>query len=190
MSGRSNVFLSWPEVEYRDVPGFPGYCVGDDGTVWSCWSRGCKPRLLDEWHRSKPTIHKSGYPYVTLNREYRFYVHQLVLLAFVGPCPPGKEVRHENGRPADCRVSNLLYGTHAENMQDAIRHGTSNASELGRKQRGVLNNKAKLNDELVRAVRRRLNAGEPGRHIAISLNVSESTVSLIKRGRIWTHVAS
>lgn len=26
-------------VEYRDIPEFPGYRVGSDGSVWSAWSR-------------------------------------------------------------------------------------------------------------------------------------------------------
>lgn len=28
-----------PTVEYRDIEGFPGYRIGSDGTVWSCWKR-------------------------------------------------------------------------------------------------------------------------------------------------------
>ena len=57
--------------------------------------------------------------------------------AFVGPYPEGMEVRHLDGDPANNRWApgneqetqaaggNLIYGTHAENMQDMLRHGTN-----------------------------------------------------------------
>lgn len=51
-------------------------------------------------------------------------VHQLVLEAFVGPPGPGQEARHLDGDKANNRLSNLAWGTHTENMRDAIRHGT------------------------------------------------------------------
>src|SRR5215472_269740 len=28
------------QVDYRDIPGFPGYRVGDDGSIWSAWRKG------------------------------------------------------------------------------------------------------------------------------------------------------
>jgi hypothetical protein len=40
--------LSQPPVEYRDVPGFPGYRVGTDGSVWSCWERTAGGRSPDD----------------------------------------------------------------------------------------------------------------------------------------------
>jgi hypothetical protein len=39
------------------------------------------------------------------------------------------EVRHKDGDPRNCRLSNLTYGTHAENMADMIEHGTSRAKQ-------------------------------------------------------------
>ncbi len=45
-------------------------------------------------------------------------VHRLVMLAFVGLPPKGKEVRHINGIPTDNRLKNLVYGTRTENILD------------------------------------------------------------------------
>lgn len=51
-------------------------------------------------------------------------VHRLVMAAFVGPCPAGMEVCHNNGERTDNRLSNLRYDSHSENMYDRRRHGT------------------------------------------------------------------
>lgn len=53
-----------------------------------------------------------------------WYVHRLVLAAFVGPCPEGMEVRHLDGNPANNSLENLKYGTVSENRFDSVRHGT------------------------------------------------------------------
>lgn len=31
-----------PTVEYRDIPGFRGYSIGSDGSVWTCIERRCR----------------------------------------------------------------------------------------------------------------------------------------------------
>lgn len=82
---------------------------------------------------------RHGYLYITLTkdgRQKRRPVHQLVMEAFAGPCPPGKEIRHLDGDPANNRWApgneeetvtaggNLFYGTRGQNMMDAVRHGT------------------------------------------------------------------
>lgn len=51
-------------------------------------------------------------------------VHVLVASAFLGPKPAGQEIRHLNGNALDNRVSNLAYGTSAENKADQKLHGT------------------------------------------------------------------
>lgn len=58
------------------------------------------------------------------NKKHNAKVHRLVMEAFVGPCPPGREVLHRNGIPDDNRLSNLQYGTRSQNLKDAVDHGT------------------------------------------------------------------
>lgn len=54
-------------------------------------------------------------------KQYKIYLHRLVLLAFVGPCPKNMGTRHfPDKNPANCRLDNLQYGTHKENMRDKI----------------------------------------------------------------------
>lgn len=70
---------------------------------------------------------QNHYPYVGPTRngkQEQSPIHVLVALAFHGPRPDGMEVRHLDGVRTNNRPENLSWGTHAENMQDAIAHGT------------------------------------------------------------------
>lgn len=114
------------QEQWRAIPGFPAYLVSDQGRVVSTklW-RGQVNREL-RGHTAS-----FGYPCVHLygsggarNRTARS-IHSLVAEAFIGPRPPGQEVRHLDGDPKNCRLENLAYGTHVENERDKIRHGTN-----------------------------------------------------------------
>lgn len=107
-------------IEYRDVPGFEMYRVGNNGTVW----RGER--------RLKERYDKDGYVAVALSRNgvvtYR-RAHILVLAAFVGQALPGHVVRHLDGNPANNCLTNLRYGTRQENEADKKKHGTYRAGD-------------------------------------------------------------
>ncbi len=64
----------------------------------------------------------------------------------------------------------------------------SRTGRLGAWPRGEAHPKAKLNDEKVRAIRRRWTAGESGLALAAAFGVSQSTISSILHGRSWEHV--
>ncbi len=101
------------------VPGWSDYEVSDLGRVRS--------RKYGFWMIMGGQPQPGAYPRVRLSdgtRRRAFGVHQLVLLAFVGPCPPGQLVRHLNGHADDPRLVNLAYGTPSQNSYDAVRHGT------------------------------------------------------------------
>ncbi|MFE2967499.1 NUMOD4 motif-containing HNH endonuclease [Streptomyces sp. NPDC059340] len=114
--------LASPEPTWRPVPGHEGnYEVSDQGDIRS------RPRPRTKGGLRRATISKVGYPKVELwsngRRETRF-VHQIVAAAFLGPRPDGQEVRHLDGNPLNCELSNLAYGTRSENSLDKVRHGT------------------------------------------------------------------
>lgn len=121
-------------VEYRDIQGFPGYRVGNDGSVWFAW-RTCRSgrRITGKWKLMKQGFHKERsagrrYRHVNLTppeggKYQTFKVHRLVLTAFVGPCPEGMECRHLDGDAANNRLSNLCWGTREENIADSKRNG-------------------------------------------------------------------
>lgn len=75
----------------------------------------------------KPGLNTSGYPIVSLNRDGRrrsAIIHHLVLETFVGARPPAQQGRHLNGDKLDARLTNLAWGTRAENADDMRHHGT------------------------------------------------------------------
>ncbi len=78
-----------------------------------------KRRALREPYRLLKTSLRSGYRFVGLCKQgvaTIYAVHRLVMEAFVGPCPAGKEVNHKNGIRSDPRLVNLEYVTHSENL--------------------------------------------------------------------------
>lgn len=62
-------------------------------------------------------------------KEYRKYVHTLVLENFAGSRPPGLQCRHLDGNPNNNCVLNLCWGTPKENQRDRILHGTGQAGK-------------------------------------------------------------
>lgn len=109
------------------VPGYEGaYEVSTLGRVRSL------KRITDRgrnWpgRMMTPAQMRNGYWTVTLWRDGKqksALVHRLVLTTFVGPCPEGMEALHKTGNSSDNALSNLRWGTHAENVQDQLAHGT------------------------------------------------------------------
>ena len=167
--------------EYRGVPGHPGYRVGNDGTVWSCWKRcgrpgvpGTKGILTEAWYKLKQSPDGHGYQRVNLNGWYSS-VGRLVLLAFVGDPLPGQEMLHGQKGKGDDSLPNLRWGTRVENQADRLRDGTD--------QRGERNHRAKLNQVMVAEIRRL--RGTPQRILAEKYGVSIPSISMIQSGKRW-----
>lgn len=162
---------------WRAIPGWAGYRVSDLGRVKTV-TRKLRDGRTAGGIVLKLEIGTAGYPMANLHRNgrrRRQYVHRLVMRAFVGPCPPGMEVRHLNGDRLDCRLVNLEYGTHPENIRDQEAHGTSG--------RG-------LTAELAREIRERYAADPQETYISMSAayGVSTTTIRQVLRGITWDHV--
>lgn len=138
------------------------------GTTQKCWR---KTVVLSQ------TTGGKGYLKVHLRGNGRdhagAYVHQLVALAFLGQCPEGLEVCHNNGDKLDCRIENLRYGTPAENVADAVRHG--------RRGRGTRANRYRVDIDEAEVLKLRAE-GCTLQQLARRLGVGTSTVSRIVRG--------
>ena len=93
-----------------------------------CWIfTGGVPQRMNALTK-KPQLKNSGYLYVLFGRDMHYVAH-LVLTAFVGPRPPGKECCHNDGNKLNNAVENLRWDTRSENVRDIVRHGNHPQAE-------------------------------------------------------------
>lgn len=153
--------------EWRAIPGFPCYEVSSLGRVRS-------PRCPDGMTLWED---KDGYPCIRLFRAGKGHVrpvHRLMGEAFFGPRPEGLVTRHLNGDNKDNRLSNLSYGTQAENQFDSVRHGT--------KPLGDQKPNAKLTWKAVEEIRA---SPESNQALADRFGVHNVTISQVRLGKRW-----
>lgn len=129
------------------------------------------------------TAQNSGHQKVNLSRsnEVRTYrVHTLVLEAFVGPRPKNMEARHFPDRdPVNNKLTNLQWGTLAENQADRVVHGTDS--------RGEKRWNAKLCEVDIERVFDLRRMGCSQQKIASWLTCSRPLISLILSKKRWSH---
>lgn len=106
----------------REVAGFPGYLVSSSGDVYST-RQGYPLKLVARPHKGYLHVQiKTGVGKAT---QRKVPVHQVVLFAYGPPRPsPLHGGRHLNGDATNNHSTNLAWGTQAQNIQDAIDHGT------------------------------------------------------------------
>ena len=114
-------------MRWAPIPSHPGYEASDLGQIrtvdrviarqdgTTCRLRGAVRKV----HLNRQT----GRLQLLLNNRRTRRVHQLVLEAFVGPCPPGHVGCHRNDDHLDNRLENLYWGTASQNQRDAVRNG-------------------------------------------------------------------
>lgn len=98
-----------------------------------------------------------------------------------GPIPDGLIVMHKCDNPPCCNPSHLQVGTHKENTHDMMRKGRGNW--VGSK--GSKNGNSILTEEIVLEIKY---GKEMGSVLAKRHGVSQSTISAIRKGRIWKEV--
>jgi HNH endonuclease len=162
------------------IPGYENYYADGNGLIWS------RPRQGGHktWNPVTPGDH-NGYLRVGLRSPkkksplYRF-VHKLVLLAFKGNPPLGKEqCCHINGDKKNNRPENLCWGDPRDQAADRERHGTSKHGER------ATGNKLKV--EYVRDLRRRYESGEEinAREEARAKGVKCQTIRNVLTRKSW-----
>lgn len=132
-------------------------------------------------------LENNGYYRVKLSRDGRMkrvLVHHLVTDAFLGPLPPGLVRRHRNGNKLDNRAVNFEFGTHSDNVQDSLRHGSLHPAH------GSAHCQAKLTEALVREIRSRYAGGGcTYKVLAMEYGVSQGSILDAIRRKTWKHVA-
>ena len=173
-------------INYRKIANFPGYRVGDNGSVWSRRIPGPGNRLSNKWHKLKLNVDRYGYFRVSLyfaKRLYKCKVHRLICETFHGSCPPGMVCRHMNDNKIDNRSDNLVWGTLSENQVDSMRNGTNNPS------RGEKHHASKLTENDVREIRTTYATGNVYQgQLAELYGISKRQIGRIVRMQDWKHV--
>ncbi len=172
-------------IEYRDVAGYPGYRVGNDGSLWSCRKRGRGAKgVTNQWSLLRGHIDHDGRRRIMLRPGKQYVpVSQLILVAFVGPCPPGMEVCHGDGDASNDALTNLRWGTRQSNMDDRTRHGRTGMGES--------HALSKLTDDDVIGIRRAYSSGGVTMiELAKRHAISPAQISSIVHGNSWKHLLS
>lgn len=180
----SYIFFTEAELKneiWKDIAGFEGrYQISNLGRVKSLviYGKQQSPSIM------KPNPHKQGYHLISLRmngKSFYFYIHHLVLTAFVCERPKGLECNHKNTIKNDNRVDNLEWITPKKNIQHAIENGLRNLV-------GENNHKAKLTESDVIEIRKRLKNNEFQKTIAKDYGVSATTIGHISRNESWRHI--
>lgn len=169
---------------WKDVVGYEGrYMVSDLGRVKSLPNKARKSELVMKLVKHKKTEHRLVNLTSSVGGFWRqkvFWVHRLVLEAFVGPCPEGMEGCHGDGDPANNVLSNLRWDTHKNNMDDRVTHGTHAIGEQ--------NPRAKLTNAQAKEVKRRIENGESNEEISEDFPITARGIKSIRNGQNWSHL--
>jgi hypothetical protein len=172
---------------WKPIPGYEGYySISSIGRVRR--DRGGQGSIAGRVLTCK--IARNGYARLHLSRRNRkklFFVHRLVLLAFVGPPPfDGAVVNHLDGDKRNNKLENLAWCSVTENNRHAVKLGlkTRFASLSGEK-----NGRAILTRRQVELIRE-LDGVVGQRTIAELLGVSKSLIQRIRQHKLWRNSKS
>lgn len=119
--------MAFEPEEWRPVVGYEDYYdISSYGRIRS--KRPAKAGIL------RPVTFGGG-KHIGLSKDGKRrckLIHVLVLEAFVGPKPDGKECAHFDGNNRNNRLGNLRWATPKENSDDKTRHGTQTAQRAFR----------------------------------------------------------
>jgi hypothetical protein len=163
------------------IPGFSNYGITKAGGIFGYKSQ--------KW--LNPILRGS---YLTIelyqnDKKYYRYIHRLVLEAFIGPCPGGKECRHLDGNSLNNNLDNLCWGTHSENAKDMIKHGTCFFGSPECKKLVRESPLTKLTEKEVIRIKQLLKLKKiSSTEIAKYFGVSRGAIDGIKYGKTWKKI--
>lgn len=149
------------------------YAIDTDGNVYSLVTNKSRRKKILKPH------YKNGYLAVNLYKDGKckhFYIHRLVAEAFLENKNNCKEVNHIDCNKTNNSVENLEWCNRVRNLKHSY--------ENGLKRKGELHGMSKLKNNEVEEIRKQLGR-KPQKELANEFNVSQSTISAIKTGRLW-----
>ncbi len=157
--------------------------------VWSKIDRSAGPSACWPWLGSRD---RDGYGFVSLDITRR--AHRVVFM-LTGGEPKTSMVLHSCDNPPCCNPAHLRSGTARDNSKDMVERGRATNGERNgaytkpaRRPRGSRNGLAKLTEEQVAVIKRRLINGDTAAVIARDFGVVNGTIWFIAKGRNWAHI--
>src|SRR5699024_4525958 len=158
----------------KTIKGYEGlYAIDSNGNVYSLVTNKSRGKGILKPH------HKNGYLAVHLYKDgncKHFYIHRLVAEAFLENERGYKEVNHIDCNKTNNSLENLEWCNRTRNLKHSY--------ENGLKRQGELHGMSKLKNNEVEEIRMKLGS-KPQMELANEFNVSQSTISAIKTGRLW-----
>lgn len=190
-----------PGEIWYPVPGHFGYELSSDWRVRSFRvakqaqgegvGRGRRVSFIsDKWHFVKVRYTNKGYLSFNVAVDPRVYgrrilvllVHRVVASLAFGEIPDGAMVLHADDDQENNHAANLGFGTDQDNSRDRVRNG--------RVPRGEGHCHARVSEEQIQEIRRRVRAGGATQAvIGREFGLSQSAVSRISNGDRWKHLA-
>jgi hypothetical protein len=171
-------------MRWIDIPGWETrYQIREDGAVRSknmVVNAKAGKTAVRKGRLLSPVVKSNGYLCVTLSNGIdrpQVAIHRLVARAFIGECPLGLHVLHNDGDKTNNHYTNLRYGTPAENHADTLSHG--------HRLMGSSHPMAKLKEKQIVFIRE---SDESSAALAIKFNVCREHIHAIRKKRIWKHV--
>jgi hypothetical protein len=161
----------------------------DNGTIFSCLGPG--GRHLPVWYPVGTKCEGSDQGYLlfrfTINGiRYRISVHRAVWIYENGFVPEELEINHKDGNKLNNKIKNLELMTRKENQDHARKNGLWDPRCPKPGNRGKRNGKpAALSPQNVHEIRNLATSNCRLSTIAKKFNVSVSTISSIRTGRIY-----
>lgn len=160
-------------VDIKDYEGL--YKISNHGRVYSInYGYILRPTSKSRLGHCRVALYK--------NKQPKFFlIHRLVLTHFNRSPENGEECRHLDGDPSNNNIDNLEWGTHKENENDKIVHGTL--------LKGENHPRSKFTKEQVIKIRELYKTGKyVQRELAVIFNVSRSSIRNVTNSRVWKHV--
>ncbi len=179
--------------QWRTIPGWPNHEVSDLGRFRKKECKNTRGYLIPA-HDLKVHVQKycaAGYKHAFVclwDRSHHKNINaaHLVLLAFEGPAPTKKmnNARHLDDDITNNKLSNLAWGTHKQNVHDAIRNGRRSTYGEGVK-------KSKLTEQDIIEIRQKCvpwNRSSGVRVFAKLYGVNEGTIQNVINNKTWKHL--
>ena len=153
------------------------YFVSTEGTIYSMNSKQVVQEL-------KPTPTKSCYLQIRFT-EGAQYVHRIVCTAFLPNPNNYSDVHHKDFNTLNCKLNNLMWSSHFDNVQMSLQAGNYEDAEEARRERFKATRK--LSDNQIREIRELSNTNNL-HQIAKLYSVDRATIKNIINGRNYKDV--